>query len=638
MINDLSYAVCFPTNGVGLTGTHTFQPGATAISGRNGKGKSFIAEMVRYGLFGKKALRGPASDYKKLDMSLTFSVGDASYGVTRAKKEELVSFDGDEVIAVGADAVNKKIIEILGFDLEVFDVVCSANQKESERLTRLTPTKRKELIDEVVGLTAQEGVEKACRDEANGLKREAEVLNRALVLPEEPVKPDGYRPSTELQIELRETKTLVDERARLQRVIDQLGVEPIEPDEAPLDLAKIELHEKTRIASDAHRLAVERQLASMPLILVTPKELEEAEALAAYDAEVARRGPRPDYKERELIDWIDVWNKKGLLAHDTATCPKCSHEFVLDRTDVDLAAIEALPKPPISLQEAEHQLRRHDFWINEPVEPKGVRMSAQEIAAGRAALQNAPMRAALQKELADLSPMEDKSEELAKARTLDRQWDIYARETEQYMIRVAAANEAEEALAKLPEPKHTIAELDAAFVAARVYESQLATYEQQKSAFETLSAEIAEKQERSDAFMAGAKGLVEARRTLKAFLAPSLSRVASHTIRQMTSMAERPLDTIDIDEDMNITVDGQDVSTFNGAHATMINLALRLALGQVLVSRVMPLFIGDEIDSDLDEANSQMLVDALLALKDQLKQVVVISHKQLEGFDYDITL
>jgi DNA repair exonuclease SbcCD ATPase subunit len=106
----------------------------------------------------------------------------------------------------------------------------------------------------------------------------------------------------------------------------------------------------------------------------------------------------------------------------------------------------------------------------------------------------------------------------------------------------------------------------------------------------------------------------------------------------MTENSLRPLETIVVDEDMNITADGQDVSTFNGAHATMINLALRLALGQVLVARVFPLFIGDEIDSDATPTNAQAIADGLMACKEQLKQIVLISHKRLEGVDHEVML
>jgi len=326
MFHALRYAVTFPSNGVSLSGQLSLQPGSTAISGANGAGKSFIAEMLRYGLFGKKALRGPASDYKTLDMELTFSVGDTTYRVARGKKELIES---DEPLAVGADAVNKKILEILGFDLEVFDVVCAANQKESERLTRLTPARRKELIDDVVGLTRQETIEKACREEAKGLAREAEALIRTLVLPEKPDKPKGYHQSAKIADELRETKELIELRSKLQRVIDAVPPEPVKPPKACPDIKALEAHEKRRIASEAHRMAVHRQLASMQEPAYTLEEIEQAEALAAYDADMEKRGPRPDYTQAQLDEFSLILDAKDAVANrgEAVICPECEHEF-----------------------------------------------------------------------------------------------------------------------------------------------------------------------------------------------------------------------------------------------------------------------------------------------------------------------
>jgi len=453
------------------------------------------------------------------------------------------------------------------------------------------------------------------------------------------VKPEGYRPSEELREEFNSTTLLVETRAELQRIIDAVGDAPVEPDEElTVSVEDLQNHESTRIAQDAARAAVERQLARMPTPKYTAEQLDAAEALAAYDADVKRRGPRPDYKERELVDWAKVWEQKAFENHEAATCPKCEHTFLLDKTDVDLCAIRALPTPPIPLKEIEAQLRRHDAWVNEPVEPKGARLAPEEISTGRMALALAADKPKLEADLAALAPMEDRSAELAAARRLDREWDIYAVESERHMTRVAAAADAKRELDQLPEPKVSPSELQAAYTAARIYEERLTDYAIAKERFDELSAEIAEKQQRADAFTAGAKGLVEARRTLKAFLAPSLSRVATHLIRQMTANAKRPLSEIIVDEDMNITADGQEVSTFNGAHATMINLALRLALGQVLVARVFPVFIGDEIDSDADAANSQAIADALGSVKEQLKQIILISHKRLEGVDHEVML
>ncbi|WP_037500791.1 AAA family ATPase [Sphingomonas jaspsi] len=638
MINHLRYAVSFPTNGISLSGDHSFQPGATAVSGRNGTGKSFISEMIRYGLFGKKALRGPASDYKSLDMALTFVVGGQTYEVTRGKKEKLVL--DEEQLAVGADAVNKKIIDILGFGLEVFDVVCVANQKESERLTRLTPTKRKELIDEVVGLTAQEAVEKACRDEANGLRREADALTRSLTIPVEPLKPAGYAPSRDIAVELAEAKEITAKRADYERTIAAVGAAPVEPtEELAVSIEDLEAHEKARVENEARYKALYSSIERIPDATHTREALEAAAALLEYDAEVKRRGPQPDYDAKFLNDQLSLIEAKQKLAHDSVECPQCSHQFDPSDPTIDRAALAALPEPSLTRAQIMDQEYRIQRWSEPLVEPAGAeRLSREEIQDGVRALDRAADKATMQAELDALPQLEDRSAELAKARALDRQWDIYARDSEAHMARLAAAHEAEQALHELPKLKATVAELDAAFVAARVYETQVESYGQQKARFDELTAEIADKQQRSEAFAAGAKGLVEARRTLKAFLAPSLSRVSSSIVQQMTVNAKRPLHQIVVDEDMNITVDGQDVSTFNGAHATMVNLALRLALGQVLVSRVMPLFIGDEIDSDLDVDNAQSIVDALLSLKDQLKQVVVISHKRLENFDEEIVL
>jgi DNA repair exonuclease SbcCD ATPase subunit len=637
MINDLRYAVSFPTNGVSLSGSLSFQPGSTAITGDNGAGKSFVAEMIRYGLFGKKALRGPASDYKSLDMAMSFQVGSEKYRIVRTSRKEFLYDTEDEQLAVGADAVNKKIVEILGFDLEVFDVVCAANQKESERLTRLTPARRKELIDDVVGLTRQETVEKACREEAKLARVEAEALTRSLVPPVEPVRPKNYRQSKYIKAELDETIEVLATRAKLQRIIDAVGTAPTPPAVAAPDIEELEEHEKLRATQEISRVAIERQLARIPEPQFTVEQLEAAEALAAYDAELHRRGPQPCYAIVYLEEQAELIQQKKQLDHDTVTCPKCDHEFCPGE-EIDVAAIRALSEPVLDEREIAADYRRHQLWENPPIEPKGARLTPEQISVGRMALAMAADKPQLEAELASHTLLDDRSAELAEARRLDREWAIYESDLRAFEMRESDAQAAQTELLKLSVPQNKPEDLHEEYTEARLYEDAVFRYERDKERFNTLSQEIAEKQERADAFAAGAKGLVEARRTLKAFLAPSLSRVSSKIITQMTENSLRPLDSIEIDEDMNITANGQDVSTFNGAHATMINLALRLALGQVLVARVFPLFIGDEIDSDATPANAQAIADGLTACKEQLKQIVLISHKRLEGVDHEVMM
>src|SRR3546814_16715407 len=75
MIKKLSYSVTFPTNGISLSGDLTLQPGSTAFIGPNGSGKTFASiEVIRYLLFGKRALRGPAADYKTFIAAGVFQI------------------------------------------------------------------------------------------------------------------------------------------------------------------------------------------------------------------------------------------------------------------------------------------------------------------------------------------------------------------------------------------------------------------------------------------------------------------------------------------------------------------------------------------------------------------------------------
>jgi len=639
MIKHLKYAVTFPSNGLSFSGDYSFQPGITAVTGENWSGKSLgTIEMIRYGLFGKKALRGPAADYRSLSMIMSFEVGGQGYQVTRTHQKEILylGFEAGEteVLAVGADAVNKRIIQILGFGLDVFDIACACNQKESERLTRLTPAGRKQLIDEVVGLTSQEAVEKACREEAKGLRREADGLAQALVVPVKPDKPVSYRNSTKVALDLAVAKAYEIERDGLQRIINAVGNEPPQPVDAEVDIAALEQHERNRLDTETRRRELARQVEAIPVTTYTAEEIKAAEAWVQYDNEVARRGPRPEHSPAELTAWARLWVQKA-DAERSVTCPKCNHEFN-PQFDVDVEAVRALPDPPISRDEIRVQEDRHTQWRMELLEPTGARIPHKELQAAHTAIVRANDRAKLADQLADLgAPLPDRSSELTMGREINTRWAIYRSELEQYEMRRAKGKDAQQALTALKAPKRTVAHLDAEFVAARVYETQLESYAENRARFDALTAEIGEKQTRADGFTAGAKGLVEARRTLKAYLAPSLSRVASALMAQMTLGAYTH---VAVDEDMNIFVNAQDVSTLSGAGATIANLALRLALGQVLVNRVFPVFIGDEIDSDMRDGNAQATAEALGNLKDQLKQIILISHKRIENADQEIDL
>ena len=121
---------------------------------------------------------------------------------------------------------------------------------------------------------------------------------------------------------------------------------------------------------------------------------------------------------------------------------------------------------------------------------------------------------------------------------------------------------------------------------------------------------------------------------VKQHLIPSLNRAASHLITGMTG-GERQ--SIVVDDDFDVTVDGQALDTLSGSGKAVANLALRLGLGQVLTNKAFSVFIGDEIDASLDQDTSENCTITLQTGKGWLSQVILISHKTMPA-DYCIDL
>lgn len=637
MIKSLNYSVTFPTNGISLSGSYDFEPGLTAVTGGNGSGKTFgTIEMIRYMLFGKRALRGPASDYKSLKSVMTAEIAGEEYTVERTSKTESLKDRGGEIIAVGAEAVNAKLQKLLGMSLDVFDVVCAAVQKESDRLSKLQPAARKRLIDETVGLTANEQVEKDCKDEAKGLLREADALRSTLVVPVDPVIPAGYRPSDQVGVELESMKGTLARARELQKLVDAVGAEPVQPEAAEPDVVALERHEQKRLALVAEIASAERQLAALPLAEYTEEQLNSAEAFLEYKRDVAARGEKPKLDEAQINDWEDHHNRVALadkLGEVEVICPSCTTSFCPGHTRPVTPAGEWYSREGLQLQRA--ALARWATPVIVGLTTGFPELTATQIAAGRAALANAEQRAGLLV-VTWQTVGDDRSTELADARQGQVQWRIFERDHNRWQERERAGAIAELELSKLPQVSEAdVTVLNDSYVAARIYESQLEAWTRASAAYATALEDIEDRVRRADDYKLGAKRLAETRLKFKSHLVPTLSRIASSLIGQMTGGV---LTSVIVDEDMNITVNGQDIATLSGAGSTVANLALRIALGQVLVRGVLPIFMADEADSDMEEARAEYTMECLANLNQQLRQIIVITHKPVKFTDQVLSL
>lgn len=605
MIESLKYVVTFNTTGRTLKNQLNFKPGITVIKGENEVGKSFVLEMIRFALFGSDALRGLKTDYDLLDVTLIVNIKGKQYKIRRHNNRAWVN----ENEAVGTTAVNQFIINLLGFGLSVFDIACNAKQGQLDRLTEdMKPSERKKMIDEVTGLHQFERVEKECREEANTYRKVAEAMASQLSEPEAPHKPDDYEPSETLQerldVQIR-NETLRESLVHMEK--------PEEPKTPEGDRDVILEHEKERESQLRQRRSLQEKLDALP----TPSYKYDKPDLMAFRMSVvqANRGPLP-----QLIDptQLEEWRHANIIrASDEGPvkCPKCG-EIISGR--------ELPPLPPMSIAEIDAELKAQRAWEGQqylehlPESPLSLSQIDSELAA-----YDAPgERKLLEKQLQELGEaLEDRSEASAAWLVYDRAVARY--EHEQHSYGNYLQNKI--IIDRLPEAEPFLREkLDMALRYETLntrYEAAVEIYDMQQGKIEAADA-------KKDGFKKGAEALKDIRREVKRYLIPSLSKVSSHLLQEMTDGERR---TIKIDEEFEIYVDNQHVRTLSGSGVSVVNLALRIALGQVLTQSVIPFFLADEIDANMAAKRTKATHDSLKRLKSRLKQIIVVTHKEFEG-------
>src|SRR5690242_215319 len=133
------------------------------------------------------------------------------------------------------------------------------------------------------------------------------------------------------------------------------------------------------------------------------------------------------------------------------------------------------------------------------------------------------------------------------------------------------------------------------------------------------------------------RALSDLRTELNATLRPDLSELASGFLRDLTNGRYTDLE---LDEDYGATLldDGDPKAVISGGEEDVANLALRLAISQMIAERAgqpLSLLILDEIFGSLDEDRRVAVVDLLRSLADRFPQVILITHidSVREGFD-----
>jgi len=133
--------------------------------------------------------------------------------------------------------------------------------------------------------------------------------------------------------------------------------------------------------------------------------------------------------------------------------------------------------------------------------------------------------------------------------------------------------------------------------------------------------------EKSTEFLKAREIIQALKISVKNHLLPSLNAVASTLLSRMTG-GERY--EVVVDEDFDIMIDGQAVNTLSGSGKAVANLAIRIALGQILTNRVFSVFMADEVDAAMDDERASYTAQALRRLTETITQVIQVTHKHPE--------
>lgn len=697
MLKRIKAKLCFASTNKTIEFDHNLESGMTSISGPNESGKSLRLELIRYMLFGSKALRLPLKEYTTISGELEFSIGEANYRVVRNKPEAMLYKDNNP-IAVGTTAVNNAIYKNLGYDLEVFDVANACLQDDITAMSKKTPSERKQMIDQTLGLDAIDILLKNINLKIShnkgsqsaielGLKQYGDLI--------EPTRPDDYIENSNIKERIADC---INQKTHYDQMCATLNnaecPRPITPD-YPVDPEPVETLEELR-AQQLNQSGLQTKISKINNELATLKyEINKyiplkPETIRMYTTYVNHgyelkwanyNAYSLLFKKAELYPEIttrDMYNQiyngaisapilesiNRLIEESTVVCPSCEYGFPIQLSEItvleqslptgsklqaqlDVKAWECYGSLSKSqMIELDETLNAREKLVSlgwdetpprEPDLPEGVAISAPalELILTKEQLykDRCEKVTVLEAELAQL--VKDVDNDIQSKLDLKQQYLFLKNNYDKQVEKYEAyCTLKDDLVPKIHELRYVLADLNKLLV---IQESS-ADYEAKLESYK-YTQHITE-QMKSDLD----KLIVEYDKLLaiKNGLTSIKPLVKSYLVPSLSSVASTFISkmtnnsrsAIVISNDFDITVDGEPVNALSGSGKAVANLAIRLALGTVLTNKVFSVFLADEVDSAMDSERAEHTSECLRNLTNVFKQVIIISHKKPDADHY----
>lgn len=668
MLSKIKYDLTF-SNGRQIKNELELNSGSTLITGANGKGKSLNFEMVGFALFGNKALRGIAGDYKRMKVEVIIAINGETYTINRTKSKSEV-FHKDEPIVSGTKPVNQWVVRTLGYGFDVFRIAHWCAQGDIQALADMRPTERKQMIDSVAGLTQMDGLANNMAGEIRELRAVVETHKKNLVEPVAPTQPQT--PKADIQNALSTYKTSLEKWLTAGAVpAPTEPTKPVQPEE-PIYPDKPELLSPTMKAPEFPTLTngiptTVSQLTTVELNL--QNNLDKAVKVEAefLRLEAQYKPCEPNLQWPEIGELYDAWAEherfnriQELKASHTIECPSCKHHFHLS---AEIEELEKLPvreeAPSVTVKEwndIAHQIeinQKHDTVLEElqGLNIDDLRTALHEVRTAKSSImQFEKENKEYKSHVSNISQMNDqqlKNWDGTCKRIkdqFDNQMRLYnSRAThfeslmQDYLEAKAKYTEAQETRSRITQqfPENTeatlrnvISQLESALQEWANYEHLSGQYEQELATYKKSMEGVAAEEERLSELSRAREALKVVKAKVQSHLLPSLNKVASMLMSEMTG---GEFQSVEVGQDFEVVVDGQPLRTLSGSGKDLANLTLRIGLGRILTHRVLPLMMLDEIDSAMDDTRASFTWQCIQRITPHIGQVLQASHKELDA-------
>lgn len=566
--------------------------------------------------FGTAALRGKGPSYKKLHVELVFNYLNQTFKIERKISDASLQVKGKDdkftEIANSTSIVNQKLISLLGYDYTIYLLSNYCQQGELQYFSKLTPAKRLAFIDKVSGVEEAKELKDWLEYNKKSLKESLSMIKDMTIKPEKPsidFEFDYDKALKDLDTKFKSLTLYYEQLKVLENNIQTLNLFVPEINKNYIEkLDSLTSDQKQSLLNSAIRLS---EIATEVSIL--EKELS---SYPKFDQKYLNVSFATIKSHIEYYDYASLNTLKNSIH---ISCPSCKGRYILaDCINIDSTFTPLIPKTIL------YQLK--DFVLNDRDEYLAIKNKLEILLKEEQDIE----QSFIIKDMVNYSY--NQIQDLFKNNSLYKnqyeealqKYHVDHNQYEKLQVQINKIKDDIETFLAEQEGLYTLKESYLkANIEKSIYLKQLEIYDKALSKFNTIKSQY-------DLTLNLIKDVeIESDKIKKATI-PLITYHASYYLSKMTNGV---MTKIEITDNYDLIVDGTDINLKSGGEKDISSLAFRLSLGQSIILGMLPLFIGDEIDSSSTVERTEELTEALQTMSKSGYQMILITHKDTSNLE-----